>query len=187
MGKTGLKPGCLSSSVKGYHAGKMLPHCRVVLSFFPVCGMIIVYLLQGENMLKPKPTVGTPPGSSMTAFGLFIHWGLYALPSATSGCSHARKSHRMPIMRHISNISTPPYTTRAPGQKPPALPDEVRRPHRQAPRRFLLWDSQYTDYKVTNTPMVETYWRPTWKPSAPKGCAWAFTTRCWIAPPRLYD
>lgn len=88
-------------------------------------------------------------------FGMFIHWGLYALPA------------RHEWIRNYEKISTPDYqkyfelfdpdlfepskwakAAKAAGMKYFVITTK----HHEG---FCLWDSKYTDYKATNTPCAK--------------------------------
>ncbi len=102
---------------------------------------------------QPKPTVGDTSWFVHDRFGMFIHWGLYALSSRDAWVqSHER-------------IAPEAYERRCFTRFDPVLyqPREWARMAREAGMRyavittkhhegFCLWDSAYTDYKAPNTP-----------------------------------
>lgn len=103
-------------------------------------------------MLTPKPTVGDSSWFVRDRFGLFIHWGLYALPARHEWV----KSHE-----EITDDAYQVYFD----QFNPTLydPKQWAKIAREAEMKyvvlttkhhegFCLWDTQQTDYKVTNTP-----------------------------------
>jgi len=85
-------------------------------------------------------------------FGMFIHWGLYALPA------------RHEWVKNQERITDEDYQTYFDHFNPDLFnPREWARAAKQAGMRyfvittkhhegFCLWDSDYTDYKATNTP-----------------------------------
>lgn len=104
-------------------------------------------------MLKPKPTTGDTSWFVQDRFGMFIHWGLYALPS------------RHEWVQSFEKIAPDDYSERYFTRFNPQMydPQEWAVAAREAGMKyvvltskhhegFCLWDSAYTDYKVTNTP-----------------------------------
>ena len=104
-------------------------------------------------MLQPEPTVGDTSWFVRDRFGLFIHWGLYAL-----GARHEWLQNR-------EEIAPDDYERRYFPRFDPDLlnPKAWARAARDAGMRyfgittkhhegFCLWDSQHTDYKAPNTP-----------------------------------
>ena len=88
-------------------------------------------------------------------FGMFIHWGLYAIPARESRSEWIRSVDRVTIEEYqpYFDIFNPvDYDPKAwarlakeAGMKYAVLTTK----HHDG---FCLFDSQYTDYKVTNTP-----------------------------------
>jgi alpha-L-fucosidase len=104
-------------------------------------------------MLKPKPTQGDTTWFVHDRFGMFIHWGLYALPSRHEW---VQSQEQIPpevyydkYFKHFNPTKYDPRqwakTAREAGMKYVVITSK----HHEG---FCLWDSQYTDYKVTNTP-----------------------------------
>ncbi|MFZ6030363.1 MAG: alpha-L-fucosidase [Chloroflexota bacterium] len=103
-------------------------------------------------MLVPKPTVGDTSWFVQDRFGMFIHWGLYALPSRHEW---VQSQERIPpavyktYFRYFNPSRYDPKqwarVAREAGMKYVVLTSK----HHEG---FCLWDSQYTDYKSTNTP-----------------------------------
>jgi len=104
-------------------------------------------------MLNPKPTTGDTAWFVHDRFGMFIHWGLYALPA------------RHEWVLSVEKIDPKVYEERYLPRFDPTLYDPCQwaREAREAGMKyvvltakhhegFCLWDSEYTDYKVTNTP-----------------------------------
>jgi alpha-L-fucosidase len=106
----------------------------------------------------------TPTGDSTwfvhDRFGMFIHWGLYALPA------------RHEWVKHVEQIPDEVYDTYFrhfdPDLYDPALWAKaaagasmkyfvITTKHHEG---FCMWDSQLTDYKVTNTPYGRDLLRP---------------------------
>jgi len=85
-------------------------------------------------------------------FGMFIHWGLYSMPARHEWIRN---------MEHISNEDYEKYFERF---NPDMFhPEEWAKAAREAGMKyfvittkhhegFCMWDTKYTDYKITNTP-----------------------------------
>ena len=104
-------------------------------------------------MLKPKPTAGDTGWYVHDRFGMFIHWGLYALPSRHEW---VQSQERIPpeiyyenYFKHFNPTKYDPRqwakSAREAGMKYVVLTSK----HHEG---FCMWDFEYTDYKVTNTP-----------------------------------
>ena len=104
-------------------------------------------------MLNPKPTTGDTTWFVHDRFGMFIHWGLYALPA------------RHEWVLSVEKIDPASYAARYLPRFNPTLydPRQWARTAREAGMKyavltakhhegFCLWDSAYTDHKATNTP-----------------------------------
>ena len=109
---------------------------------------------------QPAPTDGDTKWFVHDRFGLFIHWGLYALPA------------RHEWIRSMDRISTDAYSKYF-KRFDPDLYDPVVWAHHAANcgmkyfvvttkhhDGFCLWDSQLTDYKAPNTPAGRDLLRP---------------------------
>jgi alpha-L-fucosidase len=104
-------------------------------------------------MLTPKPTIGDTTWFVQARFGMFIHWGLYALPSRHEWVQSQERIHPdiyyEKYFKHFSPTHYEPRqwakAARDAGMKYVVLTTK----HHEG---FCLWDSQFTDYKVTNTP-----------------------------------
>ncbi len=117
-------------------------------------------------MLQSQPTVGDTSWFTHDRFGMFIHWGLYAL-----GARHE-------WLQNNEKIAIPEYERRYFKHFEPDLYDPelwasaasdagmkyfvITTKHHEG---FCLWDSKYTDYKAPNTlakrdllrPMVDAF------------------------------
>ena len=112
-------------------------------------------------MAKVRPTVGDTSWFVEDRFGLFIHWGLYAL-----GARHE-------WLKHQEQIPTEVYDARYFTRFDPDLYDPdlwaqaaadagmkyfvVTTKHHEG---FCLWDTKLTDYKAPNTPAGRDLLRP---------------------------
>jgi len=111
-------------------------------------------------MLKPKPTQGDTTWFVHDRFGMFIHWGLYALPSRHEWVQSREEIAPEDYRRYFERFNPTKYdprqwakAAREAGMKYVVLTSK----HHEG---FCLWDSAYTDYKVTNTPYGEDLLKP---------------------------
>ena len=102
--------------------------------------------------LQPEPTAGDTAWFTEARFGLFIHWGLYALPARHEWVRNQEKISNEDYEKYFQHFDPDLYD--------PALWAEaasnagmkyfvVTTKHHEG---FCLWDSALTDYKATNTP-----------------------------------
>jgi alpha-L-fucosidase len=104
-------------------------------------------------MLQPKPTQGDTSWFVHDRFGMFIHWGLYSLPSRHEWVQSQEKIHPdvyyEKYFKHFNPTHYDPRkwakAAREAGMKYVVLTSK----HHEG---FCLWDSAYTDYKATATP-----------------------------------
>ena len=122
-------------------------------------------------MSHPKPTQGDTSWFVHDRFGMFIHWGLYALPSRHEWVQSIERIrpdvYTEKYFKHFNPTHYDPRkwakAAREAGMKYVVLTSK----HHEG---FCLWDSAYTDYKSTNTPMAKTCSALCVKHSAPKDC-----------------
>ena len=110
--------------------------------------------------LQPAPTVGDTSWFVRDRFGMFIHWGLYALPARHEWVQSYEEISRDDYQEYFEYFNPDLYdpiawakAARKAGMKYVVLTSK----HHEG---FCLWDSQYTDYKVTNTPYGKDLLRP---------------------------
>jgi alpha-L-fucosidase len=110
--------------------------------------------------LPIRPANGDSTWFTEARFGLFIHWGLYALPARHEWVKSREQltdSQYQPYFEHFNpDLYDPAAWARA------ALGAGMRyfvvtTKHHEG---FCLWDSAQTDYKVTNTPCGKDLIRP---------------------------
>jgi alpha-L-fucosidase len=114
-----------------------------------------------ESVAEPKPTAGDTSWFVHDRFGLFIHWGLYALPA------------RHEWVKHIEQIPDEVYDSKYFTRFDPDLydPQQWAETAAQAGMKYMvvttkhhegfcLWDSKLTDYKAPNTPAGRDLLRP---------------------------
>lgn len=86
-------------------------------------------------------------------FGMFIHWGLYALPARHEWVKNRERLTDEDYQKYFDHFNPDLYDphewalqAKAAGMKYVVLTSK----HHEG---FCMWNSQYTDYKVTNTPI----------------------------------
>lgn len=104
-------------------------------------------------MLTPKPTAGDTTWFVHDRFGMFIHWGLYALPARHEWVMTAEKiDPTLYAERYLPRFNPTRYEPRAWARAARAAGMKYAVLTAKHHEGFCLWDSAYTDYKVTNTP-----------------------------------
>ena len=85
-------------------------------------------------------------------FGMFIHWGLYSMPARHEWVRHYEKITDEDYQKYFDHFNPDLFqprewakTAREAGMKYVVFTTK----HHEG---FCMWDSRYTDYKVTNTP-----------------------------------
>lgn len=103
-------------------------------------------------MYQPRPTKGKSDWFVHDRFGMFIHWGLYAMPARHEWVKNREEiadEDYEPYFRYFNPVRFDPEKwadlAQAAGMKYMVITSK----HHEG---FCLWDTQYTDYKVTNTP-----------------------------------
>ncbi|MEO6907258.1 MAG: alpha-L-fucosidase [Abditibacteriaceae bacterium] len=102
-------------------------------------------------MLHPKPTPGDTAWFVHDRFGMFIHWGLYAQAARHEWVQSQEGTSGEEYQKYFSHFDPDLFN-----------PKEWAREARLAGMKyfvitakhhegFCLWDSQFTDYKATNT------------------------------------
>ncbi len=111
-------------------------------------------------MYHPKPTAGDTSWFVHDRFGMFIHWGLYALPARHEWVRHHEEIPNEAYEKYFENFDPHMFdpetwarTAWDAGMRYVVLTTK----HHEG---FCLWDSQQTDYKVTNTPYGKEILRP---------------------------
>jgi alpha-L-fucosidase len=101
---------------------------------------------------QPAPTAGETTWFVHDRFGLFIHWGIYALPARHEWVKNREKISDEQYQRYFDHFDPDLYDPRAWARAAKAAGMNyfvVTTKHHDG---FCLWDSALTDYKVTNTP-----------------------------------
>ena len=110
--------------------------------------------------LQPEPTDGDTAWFTEARFGLFIHWGLYALPARHEWVRNQEKISNEDYEKYFRHFDPDLYD-------PAVWADAannagmkyfvVTTKHHEG---FCLWDSALTDYKAPNTPYGKDLLRP---------------------------
>jgi alpha-L-fucosidase len=85
-------------------------------------------------------------------FGLFIHWGLYALPARHEWVKNRERITDEDYQKYLNHFDPDLYDPKSwarAAKKAGMKYFVITTKHHEG---FCLWDSRYTDYKVTNTP-----------------------------------
>ena len=111
-------------------------------------------------MLKPVPTTGDTAWFTHARFGMFIHWGLYALAARHEWVKSRERIDNHTYQRYFDHFDPDLYDPRAwaaaacdAGMQYVVITSK----HHEG---FCLWDTQETDYKATNTPYGRDLLRP---------------------------
>jgi alpha-L-fucosidase len=110
--------------------------------------------------LQPDPTPGDTSWFVHDRFGLFIHWGLYALPARHEWVkTHERMSNEQyeKYFKHFDPDLYDPELWAAAAAGAGMKYFVVTTKHHEG---FCLWDSDLTDYKSTNTPYGKDLLKP---------------------------
>jgi alpha-L-fucosidase len=109
---------------------------------------------------QPRPTPGDTSWFTKARFGLFIHWGLYALPARHEW---VKQREEIPdevydlYFRHFDpDLYDPKLWAKAAAEAGMKYFVVTTKHH----DGFCLWDSQFTDYKATNTPYGQDLLQP---------------------------
>ena len=93
-------------------------------------------------------------------FGMFIHWGLYALPARHEWVKNREKTTDEAYQKYFDHFDPDLYDPRAWARAAKQAGMKyfvVTSKHHEG---FCLWDSRYTDYKVTKTPYGKDLLKP---------------------------
>ncbi len=111
-------------------------------------------------MLKPDPTAGDTSWFVHDRFGMFVHWGLYALAARHEWVKSRERIDDKMYQRYFDHFNPDLYdpvtwaaAARDAGMKYVVLTTK----HHEG---FCLWDTQQTDYKAPNTPIGKDLLRP---------------------------
>ncbi len=93
-------------------------------------------------------------------FGMFIHWGIYALPARHEWVKNRERISDEAYQTYFDHFNPDLYNPEEWAAKAKAAGVKyvvITTKHHDG---FCLWDSKYTDFKVTNTPYKKDLIRP---------------------------
>jgi alpha-L-fucosidase len=108
----------------------------------------------------PEPTAGDTDWFVHDRFGMFIHWGIYALPARHEWVKNRERIRDGDYQRYFDHFYPDLYDPAAWARQARSAGMTyvvVTTKHHDG---FCLWDSALTDYKVTNTPWGKDLLRP---------------------------
>jgi len=123
-------------------------------------------------MLKPAKTAGDTSWFVHDRFGMFIHWGLYALPARHEWVMNREQISPEVYEKYFRRFDPDLYEPRLWAQAARNAGMKyfvITTKHHEG---FCLWDSKLTDYKARNTPCGKDLIAP-----MVEGCAPASITR----------
>lgn len=110
--------------------------------------------------LTPAPTAGDTQWFTHDRFGMFIHWGLYALPARHEWVKSMERISTEEYAKYFRHFDPDLYDPNLWAQAAANAGMKyfvVTTKHHEG---FCLWDSQLTDYKATNTPYGKDLLKP---------------------------
>jgi alpha-L-fucosidase len=111
-------------------------------------------------VINPAPTTGDTSWFTHDRFGMFIHWGLYALPARHEWVKSRERIEDAAYQRYFDHFNPDLYDPRewaAVARDAGMKYMVVTSKHHEG---FCLWDSRQTDYKATTTPYGKDLLRP---------------------------
>lgn len=93
-------------------------------------------------------------------FGMFIHWGIYALPARHEWVKNYENISDEDYQKYFDNFDPDMYNPKewaAKAKKAGMKYVVLTTKHHDG---FCLWDTKYTDYKITNTPYKKDILKP---------------------------
>jgi len=113
-----------------------------------------------SDIPRPESTRGNTDWLTHDRFGLFIHWGLYALPARHEWVKNRERLTDEHYQRYFDHFDPDLYdpaawarAAKGAGMRYAVLTSK----HHEG---FCMWDSDLTDYKATNTPARRDLIRP---------------------------
>lgn len=111
-------------------------------------------------MLQPAPTQGDTKWFVHDRFGMFIHWGTYALAARHEWVKHREEIKDADYQKYFDHFNPDLYDPKAWAKAAREAGMKyfvVTSKHHEG---FCLWDSKFTDYKATKTPYGKDLLRP---------------------------
>jgi alpha-L-fucosidase len=93
-------------------------------------------------------------------FGMFIHWGIYALPARHEWIKHNERISNENYQKYFDNFNPDLYNPKEWAKKAKEAGMKYVVLTTKHHDGFCLWDSKHTDYKVTNTPYGKDLVKP---------------------------
>jgi alpha-L-fucosidase len=129
---------------------------KMKFSHFAIAAILLLIISQPASPQLPKETEAQKMQRlkwwTDARFGMFIHWGLYALPARHEWVKNYERLTNEQYQKYFDFYDPDLYN-----------PKEWARMAKEAGMKYVVltakhhegfcnWDSKYTDYKVTNTP-----------------------------------
>jgi alpha-L-fucosidase len=112
------------------------------------------------EVVKPVPSPGDTGWFQRDRFGLFIHWGTYALAARHEWVKSTEKIDDATYMKYFNHFDPDLYDPAVWAREAANAGMKyfvVTTKHHEG---FCLWDSAYTDYKAPNTPYGKDVLKP---------------------------
>ncbi|MDR1202481.1 MAG: alpha-L-fucosidase [Tannerellaceae bacterium] len=133
-----------------------------------LCLLVILFSLNGINA-QERPAWATETKEEKEKrmawwtndrLGMFIHWGLYSLPARHEWLQYNEKMSGVDYKKYFDHFNPDLYEPKewaAKAKESGMKYVVITTRHHDG---FCLWDSKYTDYKVTNTPYGKDLIKP---------------------------
>jgi alpha-L-fucosidase len=111
-------------------------------------------------MATVRPTVGDSSWFTHDRFGMFIHWGLYALAARHEWVKHVEQIPDKVYQKYFKHFDPDLYDPKLWAELAEGAGMKyfvITTKHHEG---FCLWDSKLTDYKATNTPAARDLIKP---------------------------
>jgi alpha-L-fucosidase len=122
-----------------------------------------------------RSTPGDTAWFRAARFGMFIHWGLYALPARHEWVKTNEKISEEKYDQYFRHFDPDLYNAREWARMAKAAGMKYAVFTTKHHEGFCMFDSQYTDYKCTNTPAGRDLVREFVDASGPRACGSAST------------
>lgn len=99
-----------------------------------------------------RKTPGDTAWFTESRFGMFIHWGLYAMPARHEWIKNREMIPEAHYQKYFDHFDPDLYDAKAWARQAKAAGMKYAVLTTKHHEGFCLFDSQYTDYKSTNTP-----------------------------------
>ena len=112
------------------------------------------------DVIRPMPTPGNTEWFTADRFGLFIHFGLYAEAARHEWVKSNEQISNEDYQKYFDHFDPDLYDPKAWAKAAKEAGMKyfiITTKHHEG---FCLWDSKYTDYKVTNTPYGKDILKP---------------------------